>query len=782
MTKCEVPSWLPLALIMLVLGALFHRLFSGQTLFWGLPTLQFDPWRQWAFEELRAGHLPAWNPYLGAGAPLLANYQTAVFYPPNWLSLILSDPQAMSLVAVLHVVWAGLGMWLFAGELGLPSFGRGISTLAYALSGYLIARLGSFPTADTGAWLPWIFWLTGRIMTRRRWPDVGGLALIFALQLLAGHAQTVWYNSVGVGLYVLWVLAWNQRRDPLRQRAGAVLMVSAGLLLGLATAAVQVIPTAEYLAESQRSSGLDYKTATNLSYHPARLITLLSPNFYGTPADGSYITQGIYFEDAAYIGFIPFISACAAVIGWLRKRRSLAEHPTFITVPFWVMLALLALFFALGKYNPVFHFLYDHVPTFKTFREPVRWLILSEFSLAMLAGIGTGHWGRGKWVVFWSRLAAAGGGAMAVMALVGLDYVKFDSENLRVLSWGMVVLGCWIAGAALLTLIQPVDPSPISPHVWQTVVLVFVALDLAWLADGLNPTVPAKFFQQRAVAPPPGRTYWFKEYRNDITFGTDKDAPVQVEGYFDLTDYRKAVKNWQVIRASLLPNINMLDRVPSLNNNDPLLPSYHSQYLDLIEEEGKNAGALLRAAGVSQAYGQVPIGWQGENPATAPASGGVTLAWLVPHAEWHDSDSAIKAALRDPAWNPEQTVILAGKSAALVGQAYPVGTGQVTLLENHPERRRYHVTASSASTLVISETWYPGWSVTVNGKPAPLYRANLAFQAVAVPAGESDVTLTYRLNYWTVSAVISLMALLAAVGLIMFEHMKRLNRKNDEHA
>jgi hypothetical protein len=766
MTRRDVPAWLPLVLIALVLLVLFHQLLAGETLFWGLPTLQFYPWRQFAFEELRAGHLPTWNPYLGAGAPLLANYQTAVFYPPNWVSLLRAGPQAVSLIAVLHVMWAGAGMWLFTGALGLPPFGRGISTLSFALSGYLIARLGSFPTAGAVAWIPWMFWLAHRIVTGQRWPDAGWLGLAFGIQLLAGHAQTTWYSSVGVGLYVLWQALWRRRDRRLR----TLVLASTGMMLGLAVAAVQLIPTAEYLKQSQRSGGLDYATLTNLSYHPARLITLLSPNFYGTPADGSYITKGIYFEDAAYIGFIPLIAAIAAIAGWMRKRKNLSEHPSFVTVPFWALLALLALVFAMGKYNPGFRFLYDHVPTFDAFREPVRWLILTTFSLSVLAGIGTQHWGRGKWVVFWSRLAAAGGGGMAIMALGFLRFSHSVPKTLEVLSQGMVVLGCWIAVAALFTLTQPVDPSPASPRVWRAAVLVFVAIDLAWMANGLNPMVPAEFFNRRDVSPPAGRVYWYDGYRHDLTFGSPEDAPVPIDGYFDLTDYRRAKEQWQAVRASLLPDINMLDRVPTLNNNDPLLPSRHSQYIDLIEQLGEKAGALLQAAGVNQTYGTKPSGWQGENPYSMPEP--AALARLVPKAAWYDSDEAIQEELLDPAWNPAQTVILVGEPAA-ESDAPAMANGTVVVLESGPTTQHYRVTTDGAAYLVIAQTWYPGWTATVNGDPAPLYRANLAFQAVAVPPGETDVTLVYHLNHWRWGAGVTGLGLLAALGLVLSGKVRR---------
>ena len=162
----ELPTWL---IVIPVALALFHRLFLGEALFWGLPALQFVPWRSLAFDGLRAGRLPLWNPYAGAGAPLLANYQTAFLYPPNWLHLILPDYLALSAVGVAHVICAGVGMGMFARELGVPSFGRGVSALAFAFSGYVIARFSTPPMVDAAAWLPWLFWAVHRLTERRSW-------------------------------------------------------------------------------------------------------------------------------------------------------------------------------------------------------------------------------------------------------------------------------------------------------------------------------------------------------------------------------------------------------------------------------------------------------------------------------------------------------------------------------------------------------------------------------------------------------------------------------------
>jgi hypothetical protein len=294
---------------------------------------------------------------------------------------------------------------------------------------------------------------------------------------------------------------------------------------------------------------------------------------------------------------------------------------------------------------------------------------------------------------------------------------------------------------------------------------MLIALDLAWASWGLNPTVPAQFFDISDSAADQGRLFWFDDYRYDVTFGSGKEEAVQIKGYFDLNDYRRARDQWRVVRTSMLPNMNMLDRVSSLNNNDPLLPSYHSQYIDLIESAGSKAGSLLRAAGVDRVYGRVPDGWGGENPASAPFAAEISPAWLVTQVEWADSDSAATAALSDPAWNPMELVILVGDE--IVPESVPAVSGRVTLAKNLPTERRYQVSSDSPAYLVMAETWYPGWSVTVNGQRTDLERANLAFQAVRVPAGQSEVVLSYRVNHFSAGAAISMIGLFAAFGLFL---------------
>ena len=91
------------------------------------------------------------------------------------------------------------------------------------------------------------------------------------------------------------------------------------LLLALALAsgicAAQLIPTAEYLAQSQRSAAVDYEYALNYSFWPWHLITIAAPGFFGSPASGDYWGASTYWEDALYVGSVALIIGERGAIG-----------------------------------------------------------------------------------------------------------------------------------------------------------------------------------------------------------------------------------------------------------------------------------------------------------------------------------------------------------------------------------------------------------------------------------------------------------------------------------
>jgi hypothetical protein len=476
--------WLAVSVAPLILFAPF--LLGLRVLYWGTPLLQFYPWRKLAFDLLRAGQWPLWNPYLGNGAPLLANLQSAVFYPPNWLGLMPGVPleYSFSWLVALHWIWAGLGMVTLARALGLKPLGQAVAGLAFGLCQYQVARAWFFSINATVAWLPWVIWAGDRALVsagqRGHWGRYAWLlALFVAMQLLAGHAQTAWYTLLLLAAWTLWrtVQSWagpdlagfqkparsgpepsgapdglpsSQRWGALRPAAALVLpLLLAGLL-----AALQLLPTAELLHQSPRADAAGYDFVVTYSFSPWRLLTLLAPDLLGNPARGQYYGYGNYWEDAVYAGVLPLFLAAAAIWGalaaiWHRVRRwrqttrglsplvdplppenyarpesALAPGAPRFLVPFLTLVLMVTLVLALGYNTPVFPWLYRSVPTFNLFQAPARMLVWFEFALALLAGVGAGQMAplRGR-ARRWARRAGVGSVSVILTGVVFLAVI-----------------------------------------------------------------------------------------------------------------------------------------------------------------------------------------------------------------------------------------------------------------------------------------------------------------------------------------------------------------------
>ncbi|MDY0020737.1 MAG: hypothetical protein RBT47_12135, partial [Anaerolineae bacterium] len=133
----------PLAALSLGLLLLYRHLAAGWVLAGGDLHTYFFPYWTAAARAFQAGELPLWNPYLFAGAPLLANSQAAIFYPLNWPFWLLSGSDLADLAVslhwsvLLHLGLAAFNLFLLARRLGVRPWGAALGGLLYAGGGFL---------------------------------------------------------------------------------------------------------------------------------------------------------------------------------------------------------------------------------------------------------------------------------------------------------------------------------------------------------------------------------------------------------------------------------------------------------------------------------------------------------------------------------------------------------------------------------------------------------------------------------------------------------------------
>ncbi len=735
---------------------------SGGALYWGTPFLQFVPWREWAWQMLFSGKIPLWNPLVGMGAPLIANYQSAVFYPPNWflaaLQLIAGTPgQAwgQALLVAFHLAWAGTGMVLLTRRLGFEPLAQIVSSLAFSMSSYLVSRSGFESINATVAWLPWVIWSVDRFCDPQvldlpyySWKTVSAwmpLALCLGMQLLAGHAQTTWYTLL---LAFAWMVFWSLRRAGWRGLRKAFFFAGSGVFLAILLASIQLLPTAEYLQQSQRANAVDYDYAVNYSFWPWRFLTLFAPDLFGNPAHGDYWFNVYFWEDAIYIGFLPISLAIAAIIsaGFFKKgikgeNEVRSSSPAFILG--LVVLIVAVFFVAMGRYTPIFPFLYRYVPTFALFQAPTRISILAVFSLAILSGMGINAWHRPeKRALYWSRLGGAG--AFAVTLGAGLGWYAMRDVKTTFIR-AIALAGLWALGTAILNLTAPKKDGRRNIPIWSLGVTLWVCLDLLAAGWGLNPTGPISLYQTQnealnTVKPMigQGRIYLPADAENEIKFSQF----LQVDTF----EFKEAVANFRKI---ILPDANMLDGIASVNNFDPLVPGRYSRWMDQLQ---------------TRASIELPWWFKWMNvsiveEAAANASGGVQFHSINGSSRFQWFACAIDTKDGEEAWeavNKQQNLEppLRGLDMPLVVEAQTGDSktqdcrqdpgASIQVLEDQPNMQRIRVNATKAGWLFQADTWYPGWQASIDHTAAPLLHAEYLFRAIPVPAGQHTVEIVYR--------------------------------------
>lgn len=364
-------------------------LWNGASPFRGDIPLQFYPWKCYTRAMLASGEIPYWNPYTFGGAPFLANLQSAVFYPLDLILFLFPMEWFFGLSLVLHLLLAGIGAYLLARICGATPFPSIIAGIAYGLNGFTMIHIpaGNHLTYAGAAWVPWMLWATAGFVTTKqsRLPWALGGTFITCMHFLCGHPQMMFYSLVFSCLFCLALSFWMERFEEQSNYWAPLIRTFLWplfLLLGIALCGAQLIPTLQYIGEANRASGLDLNMATEFSFAPHRLITLLCPDFYGTMIRGSHYDSFVYWS-CAYAGLtIPFLAL--AVLLQSPKRF----HPA---IPLAIV-AFSGLLLAWGRGNPFYALIYQ-LPGFGLFRAPAKYLPYYLAPVCALAVLGVEYLG-----------------------------------------------------------------------------------------------------------------------------------------------------------------------------------------------------------------------------------------------------------------------------------------------------------------------------------------------------------------------------------------------------
>ncbi len=661
------------------------------------------------------GHVPWWNPFEGVGTPLAAGMQAAVFFPPTLL-LAWSDGQLA--FRLLLEAATGIFTYLLIRRLGLHSYVAAAAGLVFALDGTYawfqhaaINPLALLPAAILGV----------EVACDRPLGDWRTLLLpaAIALSITAGFPETAFFDDLLVVTWALWRCACQpSNRDRLRL-AGRMSLLGAG---GVLIAAPLILAFRSYLSQGNVGA---HSGMAHVHLPAGGLLTLIDPYITGplkafVPVGNATISN-LFRTNSGYLLVSGLVLALA---GLALSRR---ETGLRFVLALWVLL-ITARNYGVGPVEQLFaHIPYvDESAVFRSAVPSVEFVVvvLAAFGIEAMLERGSALSRARRW-----HLAAISGivGAGLLALAYGPSHQIFD----LVLHGGPYPADPrpYVYGAAVATgvILAGLAVSGALPRRFAAIGLCavfvleagasFVYPELAATRDPVVDMKPVAWLQAHL-----GSERFYSLYSNPAV-GPSYGGPIAPNygSYFGLSsaDY-----------------LDIPDPQLFVNYvHDHLDPGAGSEFFGTVFARVPGApDGLVELGRNYRAFESIGVGY-------IVTGARVRLATYVPSARrvFDDGYAAI--------WKLPRA---ASYYSTLQGRCSLRGSGA------------NKVTASCAEPAVVQrlELALPGWSATVNGRPAKLIATHdSVFSAVAVPAGVSTIVWSYRPGHLRLGEVLLVLGL-----------------------
>jgi hypothetical protein len=759
------------------------------------PFLHFD------LQQVGAGHLPTWSDTQGNGLPLLANGQSVVFSPFTLFFYLLPFRLALIAAALARLWVLGFFTYLFLSRHRLHDLAAIVGGIVFAYAGYHLVWLDYQTIVSVSAWLPVSLWCAKVAIDadpdtgiRRKRAALLGLSGAVAAILVAGNPETGAFDLLVLAAYV--VMALGMARGGFRRAGRQLIGFGVAAVLGVGLSAIQLLPFLQYASISTRTAGIRANPAVvipGFTFNSTPLVAF--PNLFGGPQYS--------YQDAAFYAWlhpptnyaelngnsVGLLTLCAVPLGLLALRRRRRQ------VLGWFGLGA-AVVGTLLLYSHTAGHLWTHIPLLHS-------VVLNRsqdvelLGFAVLAALGV------DWLIG-SRPAAQAG----VVRLLGRPVTA-------VAVFAVVGTGFTLGAIALRHHVNGIfgNPSAAGNALVNDQLAAEILLAAAFIAVLAAFCVLARHHRARIVVGGAvvvvvfaSTGLMFRSY--NPTVGSWAAYPVtpsiakltQVVGSGEVLFAGGSFPSPSTARWFAIREVGAYDAIGLESHDDLYRAVFHVPATGETMPDCVNG---LRLFGVTTVVGGSGA-FAGAAKAALPASGTING---VPYYRVANSshfsvvgrsiaapgDAAALRLVGSCAFDSRTTVVLDPTAydpadRAALGPATGASAAGATVSHTTQDGATASAVVDTphAAWLVVRESWVPGWRATVDGHPAAVQRADVAFQAVRVPAGRHVVRLFYDPGTLTFGGVVSSVALgclLALALLTMFPSLAlALRRRSDSSA
>ncbi|MEI7889369.1 MAG: YfhO family protein [Actinomycetes bacterium] len=723
--------------------------------------LALEPWLRFARETIRSGVIPLWNPRVLAGTPFYTNPQSGIFSPFNIPVWVFPFNLGFALASALRLWVAGIGSYLLVRELGGGRAAGLVAGISFSFCSFNVAWLGHGVHVGVVAMLPLALLFLERVVAGKGTRSLIGFAVTVFVAMLGGHPGSQVHVLACLVVYGAVRLALDRQRSS-SERVKLAGILFGGLAGGAALAGFLLLP--EQLAASG-TLGQVARQAGGLPLHVDSLASILFPDWWGRPTGASVkgslravplVTSLNFSERTIYAGVVP---VPLAMIAMARVSRRNSRAPI-------AAIGALGLILTLG-----FLLVYKVVGALPLFEHATnsRMTVWFELAVAVLGGLGLQDLLDGKVSprvvrVVALTLGTVVGAALLATTAMGLHLAgavnhllhphllaSAGALALASLLWTVASLAVCAAGVALVR-----NGSTRGVRAGCVVLIAMCAVDMSHFASGYQPIGP-----EAKVVPgvTPAIRFLQRHRFEGRVVGLGTALPNDYATNFGLNDVRgqdapqpsmSYVRLWH--QAGNVTGGFRLDLGPRLSPRGIRTLRVLGTKWVLTDRARQVAGLSLVYSGPDARVFGIP----GAIPrVVVPRK--VLVTSSVPSAVSHVTAKA---------FSPRITAVVDRRPARS-------GAGVARVEDAKNSAVSIRALMQRSGLVVLNEQFAPGWSVSVDGKPARALKVNVVMRGVVVPAGAHRVVWSYRPPGLTAGIVLSVIGFFTVVGLALLERRFR---------
>ncbi|MEM9836646.1 MAG: YfhO family protein [Bacteroidota bacterium] len=806
--KSLFPHLIAVAIFAAIAAFYFHPQFSGKILRGQDLTSHRGMAGESAKYSQETGEKILWTNGMFGGMP---TYQinritegNLLIYVQKGLALFFSMPFGVFFAAMigfyLMAILLGVNHWL--SMVGAISFG-------VATNDFILFDAGHANKVMAIAYFPII--VAGVTLAFRKKYLIGGLlfGIGMGINLLLNHPQMTIYLAMTMLIYGMAHLVQIIKEQDWMHLGKLAAALGVGLLLGMGSAASNVLPTLEYSKDTMRgkpiltppasgeavtssqTEGLAWDYAMNWSNNGKDLIATLIPYAAGGGSLAEVGADSPFGDAVRQIG-----GRAPASVGLPLYHGGLNSTvgPAYLGALLWFLFlvgallvrgpikwwlvggVILTMMLSLGKNFASFnHFIFDYFPLYNKFRAPSSIMSITDFLMAILAILGLHRCSQlisSKQTDLLKKNLLIAGGVLGGIALffwlLGPSVMTFSGDRDAI--YAGQFLGQNANQSQISTLIRGFEETRMSllrQDALRTFAFIALGFGVLWLYVGEKISTPllAVALSVLVVVDFTGITY---RYYTPDNFSTKRQEDAS---------FAPSPADQQIL-ADNDPNFRVFNQTvadpfqdASTSYLHKSIGGYHpaklQRYDDIITRH-------LRA-GNQAVFNMLNAKYfiqRGQNgaPAAARNPGALGHAWLVSAIQnVSTADEEINALGGN--FNAQQTAVIHQEFSDQIAGLSPNGQGTVELTSYKPSRLVYNFNSGSDQLAVFSEVWYgpgKGWTATIDGNEVDIIRANYVLRALKVPAGQHEIVFAFEPATYSTGVLLSYLSSLLLLGGLIF--------------